>query len=65
MYEQQAEPSLQLKLILKQCIVAVVQLLSRVRLFAAPQTAARRGSCVLHYLPEFAHIHVLWVGDAI
>ena len=59
MYEQQAEPSLQLKLILKQCIVAVVQLLSRVRLFAAPQTAARRGSCVLHYLPEFAHIHVL------
>ena len=65
MYEQQAEPSLQLKLRLKQCIVAVVQLLRPVGLLETPQTAARcRGSCVLHCLLGFAHIHVLWVGDA-
>ena len=23
------------------------------------------GSSVLHYLPEFAQIHVYWIGDAI
>ena len=42
MYEQQAEPSLQLRLRLKQSIVAVVQLLSCVGLFATPWTAARQ-----------------------
>ena len=40
MYEQQAEPSLQLRLRLKQSIVAVVQLLSRVGIFTTPWTAA-------------------------
>ena len=36
--------------------VAVGQSLSPVQLFATPWTAAR---------PEFVHIHVHWVGDAL
>ena len=36
-------------------MVVIVQLLSLVWLFLMP---------VLHYLPEFAQIHVYWVGDA-
>ena len=39
--------------------VIIVHSLSHVQLFAMP------GSSVLHYLPEFAHINVLGVGDAI
>ena len=41
----------------------VVQSLGRVRLFATPWTAAPSGFPVLHYLPQFAQIHVhlsLW-----
>ena len=34
-------------------------------LFANPWTTALRGFPVHHQLPELAHIHVHWVGDAI
>ena len=30
-----------------------------------PMSCSMLGFCVLHYLPEFAQIHVHWVGDAI
>ena len=43
----------------------VVQLLSRVQLFATPWTQSIPGFPVLHYLPEFARTHVHWVDDAI
>ena len=43
------------------CII-VVQMLGCAWLFATPWTAARLASPVLHYLPEFAQIHVSWVG---
>ena len=43
----------------------VVQLLSRVRLFVTPWTAARQASLFLHHLPEFAQTYVHRVGDAI
>ena len=43
----------------------VVQLLSRVRLFATPWTAACWALPGLHHLLEFAQTHVHWVGDAI
>ena len=56
-------------------VVAVVQSLSCVWLFATPWTAARQASVsftistpgfrVFRYLPEFAHTHVHWVSDAI
>ena len=46
-------------------IVVAVQLLSHVRLFVTPWTAAGQGFPVLHYLPEFAQTRVHWVGDAI
>ena len=46
-------------------VVIVVQLLSHVQLFVTPWTAAMQGFPVLHYLPEFAEIHVHWVSDAI
>ena len=36
-------------------IIVVFRLLSCVRLFETPRTA---GSPVLHYLPEFAQIHI-------
>ena len=36
----------------------VVQSLSCVQIFATPWTVAQPGSSVLHYLPEFAQIHV-------
>ena len=42
-----------------------VQLLSHVRLFVTPWTAAHTGFPVLHYLPECAQTHVHWVCDAI
>ena len=45
-------------------IVAIVQLLSHVWL-CDPMDCSMPGSSVLHYLPEFAQIHVNWVGDAI
>ena len=41
------------------------QLLSRVRLFATPWTAARQASLVHHQLLEFTQTHVYWVSDAI
>ena len=40
------------------------QLLSRVRLFATPWTAARQAA-VYHQLPEPTQTHVYHVGDAI
>ena len=43
----------------------VVQSLSCVRLFVTPWTAAYQGFSVLHYLPEFASIHVHQVRDVI
>ena len=47
------------------CIV-IIQLLSHVQLFVTPWTVCSRpGSPVLHYLLEFAQIHVHWVSDAI
>ena len=33
--------------------------------YQVPGSTSTPGSQVLHYLPEFAHIHVHWVGDAI
>ena len=41
---------------------AVVQSLSRVRVFVTPRFA---GFFVLHHLPQFAQTHVSWVDDAI
>ena len=43
----------------------VVQSVSRVQLFVTPCTTKQPGFPVLHYLPEFVHTHVRWVGDAI
>ena len=45
--------------------IVVVQLLSHIRLFAVPWTAARQATPALHCLPEFAQTHVHWVSDAI
>ena len=42
-----------------------VQLLTRVRLFATPWTAARQASLSHHQPPEFTQTLVHWVGDAI
>ena len=42
----------------------VVQLLSCAPFFATPWTPAHQ-ALVLHYLPEFAQIHVHWVSDVI
>ena len=44
--------------------VVVVQLLSSVWL-CNPMDCSTPSSPVLHYLPEFAQIHVHWVGNAI
>ena len=44
---------------------SIVQSLSHVQLFETPWTVAMPGSPVLHYLPEFAQIHVHWFSDAI
>ena len=45
--------------------IVVVQLLSHDQLFAALWMAAcQAGSPDLHYLPEFAQIHVHWVNGA-
>ena len=46
------------------CFVVVVQSLSNVRL-CDPMDCGMPGFSVLHCLPEFAQIHVLWVSDAI
>jgi len=49
-------------------LLAVVQSLSCVQLFATPWTAAYQASPsfpVLHCLLEFSHTHILWVSDAI
>ena len=42
-----------------------VELLSLIQLFVIPWTTAHQASLVLHCLPEFAQIHVDWVGHAI
>ena len=41
-----------------------MQLLNRVRLFETPMDRSMPGFPVLHYLPEFAQVHVHWVSDA-
>ena len=42
--------------------MVVVQSVSHVLLFAIPWTPAPMpGSSVLHYLPEFAQVHVHWL----
>ena len=38
---------------------------SCVWLFVTPMNCSTPGFPVLHYLPEFAQIHIHWVGDAI
>ena len=43
----------------------VVQSLSRVQLFCNLMDCSTPGFPVLHYLPEFAQVHVHWVNDAI
>ena len=48
----------------KATLSIVVQLLSHVRLFVTPWTAACQAS-VFHHLPEFAQTHVHWVSDAL
>ena len=45
-------------------IYAVVQLFSHVW-FCKPMDCSMPGIPVLHYFPEFAQTHVLWVNDAI
>ena len=46
---------------------AVVQLLRRILLFATrdPMDYSTPGSPIPYYHPEFAQIHVHWVGDII
>ena len=44
--------------------IIIGQLLSHVRL-CNPMDCSMPDSPVLHYLPEFAQIHVHWLGDAI
>ena len=50
-------------------LVVFLQLLSRVQLFTIPWTTvmdcSMTDSSVLHYLLEFAEIHVHWIGDTI
>ena len=43
----------------------VVQLLSHVWLFVTPWTAACQASLSAHHPPDFAQVHVHWIGDAI
>ena len=43
----------------------VVQLLNDVQLFCNPLDCNMLGFLVLFCLPEFAQVHVLWVGDII
>ena len=50
---------------LRMIFIIVVQSLNRVRLFWDPIDCSTPGFPVLHYLPEFAQIHVHWVSDAI
>ena len=51
--------------IICQLFVVVVQSLSHVQLFANPMDCSSLGSSVLHYLLEFAQIHVHGVSDTI
>ena len=44
--------------------MVVIQSLSCVWLFSTPMDRSTPGSSVLHYLPEFAQIHVHGVGEA-
>ena len=46
-------------------VVAVVQSLIRVWLFATPMDCSMPGLPVLHHLPELAQTHVHWISDAI
>ena len=46
-------------------VIAVLQLLSHVRLFATPMDCSTPGFPVLHSLPELVQTHVHWVNDAI
>ena len=46
-------------------VFSLVQSLSHVRLFATPMDCSMPGLLVHHQLPEFTHIHVHWVHDAI
>ena len=48
-----------------QHIYAVVQVAKSCPTLCDPMDCSTPGFSVLHYLPEFAHIHVHWVGDAI
>ena len=48
----------------QQSTFVVVQLLSHLPLYD-PMDCSMPGSSVLHYLPEFAQIHVHGVGDTI
>ena len=45
--------------------VVVVQLPSRVQLFANPMDCSTLGFPVPHHIPEFAQVHVHWIGDTI
>ena len=45
--------------------VVYVQLLTWVQLFARAINCSMPGIPTIHYLPEFAQTHVLWVNDAI
>ena len=46
-------------------LVVVVQLLSLCPTLGNPMDGSMPGSSILYYLPEFAQIHVHWVGDII
>ena len=46
-------------------VYVVVQSLSHAQLFCSPMDCSMPGFPVLHYLPEFAQIHVHSVNDAI
>ena len=50
---------------IKGFILAVVQLLSCIRIFEIPMDCSTPGFPVPHHLPEFAQIHVHWIRDAI
>ena len=50
---------------IKRNVVVVVWSLSHALNLCDPMDCSTPGFPVLHYLPEFAQTHVLWVGDAI
>ena len=49
-------------ILVKRCCCSVAKLCPT---FCDPMDSSTPGYSVLHYLPEFAQIHVCWVGDAI